>query len=229
MRFELDTEARSAYLRVKEGRVSSTEELSSLVFADVDRAGDVLGIEFLGPDALYGAAELVSRIVEIPPELEYTVDNEKDFEVEVSVDTGSDSRKMGAARLHFAFAQEILTRAQNLADIPTNSLVILVESGSTQAFDHLLNLAEQRRRGGRSVILRPLDVPFSDRTASHSSATDERNTTPAQGLLLNLDRDMLARLDRIAHTKGVDSASVAKRWIEEGIERETERDPRLTS
>jgi uncharacterized protein YuzE len=228
MRFELDTEARSAYLRVKDGSVSSTRDLSSLVFADMDRSGDILGIEFVGPDALHGAAELLAHVIHVPSEIDYTVNAEKDFDVE-AVGGLPEGWEVGTARLHVAFAGEILSGAQNLNDIPTDSLIILVESGNTQELGHLVDLAEQRRRGERPVILRPLDASLPDRSLVKPWNTDVRTTGSSRGLLLHLDGDVLDRLDRIANAKGVDATSIAKRWIEEGIQHETQRDPRLAS
>jgi hypothetical protein len=51
----------------------------------------------------------------------------------------------------------------------------------------------------------------------------------SRGLLLRLDGDVLERLDRIADATGSDAPSVARRMIEDGIRRETERDPHLAS
>jgi hypothetical protein len=52
--------------------------------------------------------------------------------------------------------------------------------------------------------------------------------TPRE-LLLRLDGEILVRLDRIAAATGENSGSIARRWIEEGIHQEVERDPRLAN
>jgi hypothetical protein len=69
---------------------------------------------------------------------------------------------------------------------------------------------------------------FEDELESVEDIVFDSIRTP-QGLLIRLDGDVLARLDRIANAAGVDSASIARRWIEEGLEHEAERDPRLAS
>ena len=51
----------------------------------------------------------------------------------------------------------------------------------------------------------------------------------SQGLLIRFDGELLERLDRIADATGSNSTSVIKRMIEDGIQQETERDPRLAS
>lgn len=45
---ELDEEANAGYLRVADGKVSSTKELAGDVLLDLDADGNVLGVEFLG-------------------------------------------------------------------------------------------------------------------------------------------------------------------------------------
>lgn len=47
------------------------------------------------------------------------------------------------------------------------------------------------------------------------------------GLLVRLDGEVLERLDRLAESQGVDSTSVVKRLIEEGVRHATAQDPSL--
>jgi hypothetical protein len=126
-------------------------------------------------------------------------------------------------------SEEILTGAQSMTDIPNGSLVILVEPGDAQEFGHLIDLAERQIHEGRPVFLRPLGTPVPDYSVLKPLRTVVESTRTSQGLLLRLDGDVLDRLDRIAVAKGVDPTSIAKRWIEEGIQHETQRDPRLAS
>ena len=49
MLVSFDADAGVAYVEVKEGDVAKTKEIAPEVFADFDKKGDLLGIEFLDP------------------------------------------------------------------------------------------------------------------------------------------------------------------------------------
>ncbi|MFQ5910932.1 MAG: DUF2283 domain-containing protein [Thermoplasmata archaeon] len=47
---EYDEKARALYVRVKPGKVASTEAVSDSLFLDLDGHGEVLGLEILLPE-----------------------------------------------------------------------------------------------------------------------------------------------------------------------------------
>jgi uncharacterized protein YuzE len=49
---EFDSEENAMYLRLRKGKVSSTEPLADNIFADLDEKKKVLGLEFLLPPTL---------------------------------------------------------------------------------------------------------------------------------------------------------------------------------
>ena len=49
---EFDNEENAMYLRLRKGKVSSTEPLADNIFADFDEKKKVLGLEFLLPPTL---------------------------------------------------------------------------------------------------------------------------------------------------------------------------------
>ncbi|MDG6926752.1 MAG: DUF2283 domain-containing protein [Nitrososphaerota archaeon] len=49
---EFDNEENAMYLRLRKGKVSSTEPLADNIFADLDEKKKVLGLEFLLPPTL---------------------------------------------------------------------------------------------------------------------------------------------------------------------------------
>ena len=73
MRLEFDPESGALYIRVREGEVEETLELAEPGFGaymDVDREGNVLGLEFLSFDEY---AELVTRFggtLDLPERIE---------------------------------------------------------------------------------------------------------------------------------------------------------------
>jgi len=52
MRINIDTQAKAAYIRLKEGKIHHTKELLSEVFIDYDSNNNVLGIELISPCTL---------------------------------------------------------------------------------------------------------------------------------------------------------------------------------
>jgi len=222
MQFEIDTTARSGYLRARKGRVSATNELSNLVYADIDRNGEVLGIELIGREAFEGIEDLLATVVQVPTRLEYLIDDEHRLYVEAGVGQSSSAHDATAIQRHLAFARSIVTNGWNSDEIPDDALIILAEPGDPQRLDHLVDLADRQH----PAFLQPLVEPPS--RESGGNANSEAVPNPRR-LSLLLEGDVLKRLDRIAAATGVDSASIAKRWIEEGIRNEMERDPRLAS
>ncbi len=73
MRLEFDAESGALYIRVRGGEVEETLELAEREFGaylDVDREGNVMGVEFL---SLKEFTELISRfggILELPDHIE---------------------------------------------------------------------------------------------------------------------------------------------------------------
>jgi hypothetical protein len=49
----------------------------------------------------------------------------------------------------------------------------------------------------------------------------------SRGLIVRFSGDVLERMERIAALKGTSPSSMARMWIEQGIEQEIRRDPRL--
>ena len=46
---EFDADAGVAYVQLKEGKIVRTEEIAPEVFADFNKKGEILGIEFVNP------------------------------------------------------------------------------------------------------------------------------------------------------------------------------------
>ena len=70
MRFEYDKEANALYIylrgKIAEGGVARTVELESGVYLDADRAGRILGVEFLDFADFRGVLERNGGEVDIP-------------------------------------------------------------------------------------------------------------------------------------------------------------------
>ena len=49
---EFDSEANAMYLKLRKGKVASTEPLTDSIFADLDEKKKILGLEFLLPPTL---------------------------------------------------------------------------------------------------------------------------------------------------------------------------------
>ena len=60
----ISTSARAIYIKIQEGRVARTKEISEEVFVDVDGSGRPLGVELLNPGSV--VIEEISRKYHIP-------------------------------------------------------------------------------------------------------------------------------------------------------------------
>jgi|GEM_PF-1851009 len=60
----ISTSARAIYIKVQEGKVARTKEISEEVFVDVDSSGKLLGVELLSPGGV--VIEEISRKYHIP-------------------------------------------------------------------------------------------------------------------------------------------------------------------
>jgi uncharacterized protein YuzE len=220
MQLEIDTIARSGYLRAGKGHVSATNALSDVVYVDHDRNGNVLGIELIGRDAFDGTESLIATVVHVPTRLDYLIDEHR-IHVEAGIGPSSSANETSIVHRHLAFARSIFGQHWNLDEIPDDALIILSEPGDAQRLDDLIELTDRER----PAFLHTLGESIA-REATGFAAPEEQYP---HHLSLHLEGDVLKRLDRIADATGSSPTSVAIRMIEEGIQHEVERDPRLAS
>ena len=57
MKIEYDKTARALYITVRKGKVKRTIKLKDSLLVDLDKGGEVLGIEMLEPAGVFGKAK----------------------------------------------------------------------------------------------------------------------------------------------------------------------------
>ena len=73
MRIEHDPNVGALYLRLHDGDVASTVELSDSIYLDVSRDGQILGAEFVNADEFFVVIERHGGLLEIPDRVDQLI------------------------------------------------------------------------------------------------------------------------------------------------------------
>ena len=134
MNIEVDTTAKALYLRLAAGRVADTIELADAVVADVDEAGNVLGIEFVRVDQFAPFIAAHPDLVALPPQLAYTsVDRNRRWHVAIGGNnqTANGDRHAQVATVNGAFLAEIVANPELVDRIANDETITLYPVGAS--------------------------------------------------------------------------------------------------
>ena len=128
MNVELDTAARALYLRLAAGTVANTVPLAGGAVADLDDAGNVLGVEIVHAADLASVLRANRAILTLPTRASYrAIDTGKSWEVEAGAGV-FERGENGAAKiadLHGAFVAALLADRRLLERIPNGATLVL--------------------------------------------------------------------------------------------------------
>lgn len=73
MKINYDKSANAVYIQIKKGKISKTVEVSKSVVHDIDKDGNVLGIEILNASKLFSLKDLENNVIAgIPLNITYS-------------------------------------------------------------------------------------------------------------------------------------------------------------